>query len=239
MRVSTQSWLWRRKSPRRSCRDSNSQPFDHESGAPYTSLKSCNLTYIIIIIIIIIIVYPLTTRVVWVSQMISQPVSSIFPCFPLPSGTWQTPGLSILWCCLPTSSSAFSPSPFHCALQVGFGHTWWKGDMTIPLQFASLYEGQVFVWSDIACWIFAGTSLLVFDLCVDPLAWSSRHCSLCRRLWRLYRRSTNFVFSSFSPAKPSMLSGKRRLAIVLSPILIVPSWSSNPFQKYVEEGGWE
>ena len=32
-RVSTQSWLWRRKFSCRSCRDSNSQPFDHESGA--------------------------------------------------------------------------------------------------------------------------------------------------------------------------------------------------------------
>ena len=27
-----------------------------------------------------------------------------FPCFPLPSGTWRTPGLSSPWCCLPISS---------------------------------------------------------------------------------------------------------------------------------------
>ena len=33
VRVSTQSWLWRKKFSCRSCRDSNSQPFDHESGA--------------------------------------------------------------------------------------------------------------------------------------------------------------------------------------------------------------
>ena len=32
-RVSTQSWLWRREFSRRSCQDSNSQPFDHESDA--------------------------------------------------------------------------------------------------------------------------------------------------------------------------------------------------------------
>ena len=50
---------------------------------------------IIIIIIIIIIIYPLTTRVVGAPQVISQAVSSIFPCSPLPSGTCQTPGLSI------------------------------------------------------------------------------------------------------------------------------------------------
>ena len=35
--------------------------------------------------------------------MNSQPVYSIFLSSPPPSGTWWTPGLSILWCCLPTS----------------------------------------------------------------------------------------------------------------------------------------
>ena len=33
IRVSTKRLLWRRKFSSRSCRDSNSQPFDHESGA--------------------------------------------------------------------------------------------------------------------------------------------------------------------------------------------------------------
>ena len=46
-------------------------------------------------LIIVIIVYLLTVRVTWAAQMISQPVFSIFPCSPLPSGTWQTPDLSI------------------------------------------------------------------------------------------------------------------------------------------------
>ena len=50
-------------------------------------------------------IYPLTARVVGAPQMILQPVFSIFPCSPLPSGTWRTPGLSIPRCCLPTSSS--------------------------------------------------------------------------------------------------------------------------------------
>ena len=54
---------------------------------------------------IIIIIYPLTASVVWAPQMILQTVFSIFPCSPLPSGTLQSPGLSIPWCCLPTSSS--------------------------------------------------------------------------------------------------------------------------------------
>ena len=38
----------------------------------------------------------------------------------------------------PLSLSALPPSPFHCALQDGFGQTWWTGNMAIPLQFASL-----------------------------------------------------------------------------------------------------
>ena len=58
----------------------------------------------IIIIIIIIIINPLTTRVVGAPQMILQPVFSIFPCSPPSAGTCRTPGLSIPWCCLPTSS---------------------------------------------------------------------------------------------------------------------------------------
>ena len=58
------------------------------------------------IIIITIIINPLTARVVGAPQMTLQPVFSIFPCSPLPSGTCRTPGLSIPWCRLPISSSA-------------------------------------------------------------------------------------------------------------------------------------
>ena len=39
LRVSTQNWLWKWKLSRRSCRDSNSQPFDHESGAVTNKLS--------------------------------------------------------------------------------------------------------------------------------------------------------------------------------------------------------
>ena len=60
---------------------------------------------IIIITIIIIIINPLNARVVGALQMILQPVFYIFPCSPLPSWTYRTPGLSIPWCCLPNSSS--------------------------------------------------------------------------------------------------------------------------------------
>ena len=56
--------------------------------------------------IIIIIINPLTAKVVGAPQIILQPVFSIFPCSPPPSGTCRTPDLSIPRCCLPTSSSA-------------------------------------------------------------------------------------------------------------------------------------
>ena len=61
--------------------------------------------------------YPLTAGVVGAPQMTSQPVPSSFLCSPLPWGTWRTPGLSILWCCLLASFSVclvffpFSLSP--------------------------------------------------------------------------------------------------------------------------------
>ena len=47
----------------------------------------------------------------------------------------------------PLPLSALPSSPFHCALQDGFGQTWWTGNMTIPLQFASFYDPQeIFMW---------------------------------------------------------------------------------------------
>ena len=114
------------------------------------------------IIIIIAIIYPLTAKVVGAQQMISQPVSSIFPCSPLPSGACRIPGLSISWCCLPASSSVclvFFPPP----LKDGFGQTWWTGDMTIPLQFASLYDDQeVFVSSD--CLLDPGKTSSLYEM---------------------------------------------------------------------------
>ena len=78
-------------------------------------------------------------------------------------------GLKSLTPCLCVADVVFPPlplsvfsSPFHYALQNGFGQTWWTGDMTIPLQFASLYDGQVFVWSD--CLLDLGTDCLVGNM---------------------------------------------------------------------------
>ena len=55
---------------------------------------------------IIIIINPLTAKV---SKGTTGDFATSFlhfsACYPLPSGTCQTPGLSIPWCCLPTSSS--------------------------------------------------------------------------------------------------------------------------------------
>ena len=99
-------------------------------------------------------IYPLTMRVIGTPQMLSQAVSSIFPCSPLPFGTWWIPSLSIPWCCLPHSSSDclvfFSLSlclarwfwPHHCSLCLF---------MMVRRSLCGL----------IACWILAQTSLLV------------------------------------------------------------------------------
>ena len=71
----------------------------------YLTFVSCVATIHHKTTVEIIIINPLTARVIGAPLMISQPVFFIFPCSPLPSGTCQTPGQSIPWCCLPTSSS--------------------------------------------------------------------------------------------------------------------------------------
>ena len=62
----------------------------------------------------------------------------------------------------PLPLSALSSSPFHCALHDGFGQTLRTGNMTIPLQFASLYDRQAFVWSN--CLLDLGTDFLVGNM---------------------------------------------------------------------------
>ena len=110
----------------------------------------------------IIITNPLTARVVGASQMILQPVFSIFPCSPPPSGTLQTPGLSIPWCCLPTSSSVclvFFP------LSLCFARWIWPDLMNgrhvhTSADCVSLQE--VFVWS--SCLLDLGTDFFVGNI---------------------------------------------------------------------------
>ena len=52
-------------------------------------------------------------------------------------------------------------------VQDGFGQTWWTGNMTIPLQFASLYDRQeVFAWSN--CLLDVGTDFLVEEETTSP-----------------------------------------------------------------------
>ena len=74
--------------------------FIHSFTQPFMLMQNPNYADFFLFIIII---NPLTARVVGAPQMISQPVFSIFPCSPLPSATCRIPGLSIPWCCLPTS----------------------------------------------------------------------------------------------------------------------------------------
>ena len=69
----------------------------------------------------------------------------------------------------PLPLSALSSSPSHCAMQDGFGQTWWTGDVSMPLQFASLNDGQeVFVWSN--CLLYLCTDFLIGN---TVLAWDA------------------------------------------------------------------
>ena len=145
-------------------------------------------------LIIIIIVYPLTARVVGAPQMISQPISSIFPCSPLPFGTWRTPGLSISWCCLPTSSSVclvFFP------LSLCLARWFWpdlkngRHDHTTAVCI-SFYNGQeIFMWSD--CLLDLGTDFLVGNMVFVLRCVVS--CASTSFPWLVFSTPWNEVFS--------------------------------------------
>ena len=113
---------------------------------------------------IIIIINLLTARVARAPQMILQPVFSIFPCSPLPQGLAKLQACPFPYVVFPPLSlSTLSSSPFYCALQDGFGQAWWTRDMTIPLQYASLSDGQeVFMWSN--CLLDLGMDFLVGNM---------------------------------------------------------------------------
>ena len=103
-------------------------------------------------------------RVIWAPQMVSQQVSPFFSVLHCPHGLGKfqaCPFHDVVF--PPLLLSALSSSPFYCASPDGFGQTWWLGDMTISLQFASLYDGQeVFVWSN--CLLDLGTDFLVSNM---------------------------------------------------------------------------
>ena len=107
-----------------------------------------NLAYLGDLITITIITL-LTTRVTGAPLMISWPVSSIFPCSPLPSGIWRTPGLSIAWCLSTCSFVCLVFFPLSLFLARWFRPNLlsaWAEDMSIPLQFVSLYNGDLTTW---------------------------------------------------------------------------------------------
>ena len=92
--------------------------------------------------ILIIIINPSTVRVIGAPQMISQSLSFVFLCSPLPSRIGRTPGLSIPWCCLSTSSSVclvFFPLSL-CFVKCSFAWPDERDDMSILLQFAHPYS---------------------------------------------------------------------------------------------------
>ena len=100
--------------------------------------------------------YPLAGGVVEAPLMTSQPVSSIFLYSPLPCGTWQTPGLSNPWCCLPIS---FSVCLVLFPLSLCLARWFWPDLMNGR----HVHTTTVCVsWGlCIVCWILAQTSSLV------------------------------------------------------------------------------
>ena len=80
--------------------------------------------YLFLKVSFIVVINLLTVRVVWAPQMILQPVFSIFTVLHCPLGLAELQACPIRDVVFPPLLlSALSSSPFHCALQDGFGLT--------------------------------------------------------------------------------------------------------------------
>ena len=116
--------------------------------------------------------------------MISQPVSSIFSSSPLPFRTRRTPGLSIPWCCLPTSSPVLPcllprfPVPCKMVLVRPNERETWPYHCSLRLFTMVL---GVFVWSD--CLLDLGTDFLVGNM---VFAWDAWYLAVLPHLHGLY-----------------------------------------------------
>ena len=117
----------------------------------------------------------------------------------------------------PLPQSALSSSTFHCALQDGFGQTWWAGDMTIPLQFASLYDGQeVFVLSD--CLVDLSTAFLVGNM---AFIWDALYLAVAPHFHGLYSSwSSVRVHDSQAHRKMDVTRGRISRILELREILL-------------------
>ena len=123
------------------------------------SVHNMQNNYVLEHTFIIIIINPLTARVVEAPQIILQPVFSIFLCW-----TCRTPGLSIPWCCPPTSSSVFL---VFFPLSLCLARWLWpdlmngKHDHTTAVC-VSLQSSKVFMW--FYCLLDLGTDFLTGNM---------------------------------------------------------------------------
>ena len=111
---------------------------------------------------LIIIIYPVTTKVVGAPQIILQPVSSIFPCSPLPSDLANSRPVhslmlsSHLFLCPPCLLSPFT-APCKMVLARPDERETWQYHCSLRL-FTIVRRSSC---GPIACWILARTSSLV------------------------------------------------------------------------------
>ena len=124
-------------------------------------------------------------------------MSSIFPCSPLPSGTRRTQGLSISWCCLPTSSSVcliFFP------LSLCLAWRFWPDPMN-GRHDHTFYSRRVGISLTVALWMQTHTTN--GD---QQLQASQQHpTQLLATNTCIWKRPVNLVFIQSSSSSPSSL----------------------------------
>ena len=191
--------------------------------------------------------------VVGAPQITSQPVFSIFLCFPLLSGTWRTPGLSLmsssrlffyLPCVLPPLTvpckivlarpDERETCPYHCSLclftMVGFlcgPIACWILAWTSSLVTWSLYEMRS---------ILRSTSFLWFAFFFGALLWGSviyKHA--CRWMWQGSASVVSWNWEKYS-CHSTLVSTLSMLLLSVLSLRVSQAW--NPHQLYLSPGTW-
>ena len=138
----------------------------------------------------------------------------------------------------PLPLSALCSSTFYFALPDAFGGTWWMEDMTMPLQFVSLYYHQeIFVWFscllDLGVDFLVGNMVIVWDahyLVVAPNFHDSQayrkmdvtreriSCILeLREMFLSFQTGFNLVNAAVICAVPENISGLEPSSIISEP----------------------
>ena len=122
----------------------------------------CSLIMFTLVTVLFLFIIIIITGLLGYHRWFCNQFSPFFPVLHCPLGLAELQACPFLDVFPRLPLSALSSSPFYCALQDRFGQTCWTRNMTIPLQFTSHYDGQVFMLSN--CLLDLGMDFLVSNM---------------------------------------------------------------------------